>query len=83
MDGGDGGKEHPPATRIDVLIGPCQRGNPGNRGDGVVVIRGGGGGGERERASDGMVIKATATEGGTSVIGCKQSGKRRYGVRNF
>ena len=36
---GDGGKEHPPATRIDVLIGPCQRGNPGNRGAGAVVVR--------------------------------------------
>ena len=58
IDGGDGGNEHPPATRIDVLIGPCHRGKPGNRGDGVVVVRGGGGGGKRDRASDGMVIKA-------------------------
>ena len=57
MEGGDGGKEHPPATRIDVLIGPCQRGKPGNRGGGVVVVRGGGGGGERDRASDGMIVR--------------------------
>ena len=57
MDGGDGGNEHPPATRIDVLIGPRHRGKPGSRGGGVVVVRGGGGGGERERASDGMRIR--------------------------
>ena len=58
--GGDGGNEHPPATRIDVLIiGPRHRGKPGNRGDGVVVVRGGGGGGERDRASDGMVTRAS------------------------
>ena len=57
IDGGDGGKEHPPATRIEVLIGPCHRGNPGYRGAGVVVVGGGGGGGERERSSDGMMAK--------------------------
>ena len=54
MEGGDGGNEHPPATRIDVLIGPCQRGKPGNRGGGVAVTRGGG---ERDRASDGMMVE--------------------------
>ena len=52
-------KSIPPATRIDVLIGPCQRGNPGNRGAGVVVVRGGGGGGDRDRASDGMVVNTS------------------------
>ena len=57
IDGGDGGKEHPPATRIEVLIGPCHRGKPGNRGAGGVVVGGGGGGGERERSSDGMMAK--------------------------
>ena len=56
MEGGDGGKEHPPATRMEVPMGPCQRGNPGNLGAGEVVVLGGGGGGERERSSDGMVV---------------------------
>ena len=59
MEGGDGGKEHPPATRIEVLIGPCQRGNPGNLGAGVAIVRGGGGGGERVRSSDGMVVNSS------------------------
>ena len=74
IDGGDGGNEHPPATRIDVLMGPRHRGKPGSRGGGVVVVRGGGGGGERDRASDGMMIRRTRlAEGETSVVGCKQS----------
>ena len=55
MEGGDGGKEQPPATRMEVPIGPCQRGNPGYFGSADGVVRGGGGGGERERSSDGMV----------------------------
>ena len=59
MEGGDGGKEHPPATRIDVLIGPCQRGNPGNLGAGAVVVRGGGGGGDRDRSADGMAVSTS------------------------
>ena len=53
--GGDGGKEHPPATRIEVVIGPCHRGNPGYFGAGEGIVLGGGGGGEREPSSDGMV----------------------------
>ena len=57
IEGGDGGKEHPPATRMEVPMGPCQRGNPGNFGAGEGVVRGGGGGDERERSSDGMVAE--------------------------
>ena len=57
-DGGDGGKEFPPATRVEVFIGPCHRGKPGYRGAGGLVAAGGGGSGERERSSDGMMRKA-------------------------
>ena len=57
IDGGVGGKGFPPARRIEVLIGPCHRGNPGYRGAGGVVVGGGGGSGERERSSDGMMMK--------------------------
>ena len=60
IDGGDG-KECPPATRIEVLIGPCHRGKPGYRGAGGVVVGGGGGNGERERSSDGMMMKVVKT----------------------
>ena len=61
IDGGVGGKGLPPATRIEVLIGPCQRGKPGYRGAGGVVVGGGGGKGERERSSDGMMMKVVKT----------------------
>ena len=59
MAGSDGGKEQPLAalaTRIEVPMGPCQRGNPGNLGAGGVVVLGGGGG-ERKRSSDGIVAQ--------------------------
>ena len=58
IDGGVGGEELPAATRIEVLIGPCHRGKPGYRGAGGLVVGGGGGKGERERSSDGMMMKA-------------------------
>ena len=58
-DGGDGGNEGRPAMLIAVLIGPCQRGNPGRRGGGGVVVRGGGGNGDRDRSSDGMRLRNT------------------------
>ena len=59
IDGGDGGNEGLPAILIAVVMGPCQRGNPGRRGGGVVVVCGGGGSGERDRSSDGMRLRDT------------------------
>ena len=61
IDGGVEGMGLPPATRIEVLIGPCHRGKPGYRGAGGVVVGGGGGIGERERSSDGMMMKVVKT----------------------